>query len=80
MPTYDYQCRQCQYRFEAKHRISDPQPCCTKCGGACSKLILTAPATHGVMAAGREQAIHALQAQHSNNAHRHGPSCSCCRH
>ncbi|WP_084685240.1 FmdB family zinc ribbon protein [Methylotuvimicrobium alcaliphilum] len=80
MPTYDYQCRQCQHTFETKHRINDPQPCCPTCGGTCTKLILTAPAAHGAMAVGREQAIRSLQPQPKNDAYRHGPNCSCCHH
>jgi len=78
MPSYDYQCQQCRNKFEATHRISDPKPRCPSCGGKCAKLILQAPAAHGAMAVGREQAIRSLQTQHKNNSHSHGPGCACC--
>ncbi len=73
MPTYDYQCPQCRRIFEAKHRISDPKPSCPVCGGPCVKLILAAPAAHGAMALGREQAIRSL-----STGNKHGPGCTCC--
>ena len=42
MPTYDYQCRKCDYRFEAFHSIkADPYRDCPQCGskGTLERLI-----------------------------------------
>jgi putative FmdB family regulatory protein len=78
MPTYDYRCTKCGKQFEATHRISDTQPACPACGGACEKLILSPPAAHGYKAVGREQAMRSLQPDTSNKPnHQHGPGCGC---
>ncbi len=42
MPTYDYQCKECQHKFEAFQAIKDePLKTCPKCGGAVKRLIST---------------------------------------
>ncbi len=74
MATYDYECTRCGLRFEASHCIAAAAPECPHCGGEVRKLILCAPATHGRMARGREQAMRALHPQHV-----HGPGCGCGR-
>ena len=42
MPTYEYECRECNYQFEAFHWVDDrKQPekdCCPKCGKKRIKL------------------------------------------
>ncbi|HEX6263206.1 MAG TPA: FmdB family zinc ribbon protein [Actinomycetota bacterium] len=39
MPTYEYECRECGYRFEVNQRISDdPLIECEVCGGPLRKL------------------------------------------
>ncbi len=40
MPTYDYVCSDCSYRFEEFHSISaKPEFKCPKCNGVVSKKI-----------------------------------------
>ena len=40
MPTYEYKCTECGYRFEVFQPISDdPIKKCEKCGGAVKRLI-----------------------------------------
>lgn len=40
MPTYEYQCLNCGYRFEAFQRVSDePLERCPKCQGEVKRLI-----------------------------------------
>jgi putative FmdB family regulatory protein len=40
MPTYDYACQECGYRFERFQRVSDaPLAGCPKCGGRVQRLI-----------------------------------------
>ncbi len=40
MPTYEYACESCGYRFEAFQRIIDsPVATCPKCGGHVKRLI-----------------------------------------
>ncbi len=40
MPLYEYQCQECQHRFEVLQRFSDPQVTnCPKCGGTVQQLI-----------------------------------------
>ena len=44
MPLYEYECQQCQHRFEKIQSFSaEPETVCPKCGGALEKLI-SAPA------------------------------------
>ncbi len=40
MPTYEYECLECKYRFEAFHSMTaEPIKKCPKCGGKVKKLI-----------------------------------------
>jgi putative FmdB family regulatory protein len=40
MPLYEYQCRQCGFRFEALQKVNDtPLETCKSCGGKLVKLI-----------------------------------------
>ncbi len=42
MPTYEYECLKCKYRFEKLQGIKDePLKVCPKCGGKLRKLIGT---------------------------------------
>ncbi len=44
MPLYEYECRDCHFRFEKLQRLSDPPPPkCPECGGKIAQL-LSAPA------------------------------------
>lgn len=44
MPTYEYQCFQCQHRFELRQGFSDPaEAACPQCGGNAKRRI-SAPA------------------------------------
>jgi len=70
MPTYDYQCRECQTRFEAHHAMTDAAPVCIACGGEAQRLILSAPAVHGFLARGRDIAARSLPEC--------GKGCRCC--
>ena len=41
MPIYDYACRSCGHRFEARQRFRDPPlNVCPRCEGAVDKLLL----------------------------------------
>jgi putative FmdB family regulatory protein len=79
MPTYDYQCTECMLQFETRHPINAPKPNCSACGGVTEKLILSAPATHGNMARGRDLAIRSLQPKSNQIKHIHGSECGCGR-
>ncbi len=40
MPTYEYQCEKCGYKFERFQKMSDkPIKKCPKCGGSTKRLI-----------------------------------------
>ena len=40
MPTYEYQCKKCNYRFEEFQNISEkPLSRCPQCGGRVQRLI-----------------------------------------
>jgi putative FmdB family regulatory protein len=40
MPTYEYECKDCQHRFEEFQKITDkPLAKCPKCGGQLRRLI-----------------------------------------
>jgi putative FmdB family regulatory protein len=40
MPTYDYECQECGYRFELFHHVgASPSQDCPECGGQIKKLI-----------------------------------------
>ncbi|PSJ17294.1 FmdB family zinc ribbon protein [Nitrosomonas supralitoralis] len=80
MPTYDYLCTQCKLQFETRHSINAPNPDCFACGGGVEKIIISAPATLGNMARGRDMAIHSLQPKNNQVNHVHGPGCGCVRH
>jgi putative FmdB family regulatory protein len=44
VPTYEYQCEQCQRVFEVKQRISDaPLTTCEVCNGTVRRLLSSAP-------------------------------------
>jgi len=78
MPLYDYRCERCATPFEALHPIAAQAPACPECGGSSAKAFLSAPAVHGAMAQGREQAVQSLQSKPTG--HRHGPNCGCSSH
>lgn len=80
MPLYDYRCEHCATVFEARQLLGASPPACPDCGAATEKIILRAPAVHGHMAQGREQAVQSLQPKTQANAHRHGPGCGCAHH
>lgn len=39
MPHYDYKCRDCGYKFERFHSMSEEMNYCPKCNGYADKLI-----------------------------------------
>jgi putative FmdB family regulatory protein len=78
MPLYDYRCERCAKTFEALHALAASAPACPECGGPSAKAFLSAPAVHGAMAQGREEAVQSLQPKTSG--HRHGPNCGCTHH
>ncbi len=42
MPTYEYQCQKCNYRFEEFQKITEPAiEKCPKCGGRVERLLGT---------------------------------------
>lgn len=43
MPTFDYRCKVCDYKFEIFHIDRNHKPKCPKCGGETIRLI-SAPA------------------------------------
>jgi putative FmdB family regulatory protein len=44
VPTYEYQCDQCQRTFEVRQRITaDPLTSCETCGGTVRRLLSPAP-------------------------------------
>ena len=70
MPTYDYQCRECQAQFEAHHAMTAGPPACVACGGEARRIILSPPAVHGFLARGRDVAARSLPEC--------GKGCRCC--
>ncbi|WP_375142702.1 FmdB family zinc ribbon protein [Methylomonas koyamae] len=78
MPTYDYHCGNCGSDLEFRHSVNSNAPECPQCGGIMEKRILSAPAVHGYMAVGRNQAMASLQRPLEEASHRHGPGCGCC--
>ncbi|WP_072293781.1 FmdB family zinc ribbon protein [Nitrosovibrio sp. Nv17] len=77
MPTYDYLCSRCDARFEARRPIPAPNPACLACGNPTEKIILSAPAIHGEMTRGREEAIRSLHPGTGSGGHGHPPGCGC---
>ena len=44
MPTYEYECGSCQFRFERKQRFDEePVAMCPKCGGKSRRVIHSVP-------------------------------------
>lgn len=47
MPTYEYECPDCEHRFEAFQKISaDPITDCPECGGSNVRRLISASAFH----------------------------------
>ncbi|MBI1425367.1 MAG: zinc ribbon domain-containing protein [Gammaproteobacteria bacterium] len=76
MPTYDYRCTSCNCVFETVHSIFANRPRCPHCEGTVERLFLYAPAVHGYMARGREEAARTLAPKSTTGGH--GPNCACC--
>lgn|GEM_PF-1064151 len=76
MPTYDYRCAVCKRVFEATHSVSAKRPQCPHCEGSVERIFLFAPAVHGYMARGREEAARTLEPKTTISGH--GPNCPCC--
>lgn len=74
MPVYDYHCEACQTQFQFRHAITSDPPPCPRCGSRVRQIFLSAPAVHGYMARGREQAAQTLETAQTG----HGPGCHCC--
>ena len=70
MPYYGYQCQACHDRFEVRQSVESPAPECPRCGGDTVRVILSAPAVHGALARGREQAARSIPVC--------GKGCRCC--
>lgn len=70
MPCYDYRCDDCLEVFEVTHRMGDPAPECPVCGGRTAKVMLSAPAVHGIKSQGRDAAVRSLPEC--------GKGCRCC--
>ena len=44
MPTYEYECSSCNFRFERKQRFDEePVAMCPKCGGKARRVIHSTP-------------------------------------
>ena len=44
MPTYEYECESCEFRFERKQRFDEePVAMCPKCGGKSRRVIHSVP-------------------------------------
>jgi putative FmdB family regulatory protein len=44
MPTYEYECESCNFRFERKQRFDEePVAMCPKCGGKSRRVIHSVP-------------------------------------
>ncbi|MCF7989092.1 MAG: zinc ribbon domain-containing protein [Thiohalocapsa sp.] len=80
MPLYDYRCTECGSLFETSHPMGAAAPGCPACGALATKAFLAAPAVHGNMARGREEAVRTLDVDRSTSTHVHGPNCGCSRH
>lgn len=39
MPLYEFECQNCQHRFEKIQSFSAPDPDCVKCGGKVERLL-----------------------------------------
>jgi putative FmdB family regulatory protein len=74
MPVYDFGCRSCGNRFEGRRAMAAQNPACPACGAETDQLHLSAPAVHGRMARGRDEAARTLEPKTKG----HGPSCPCC--
>lgn len=72
MPIYDYCCKQCGKQYEVYQSIDALAPECQDCRVSMVRQILSAPAVHGSMARGREQAMRSLPEA------THGKGCPCC--
>lgn len=70
MPRYDYRCTGCRAVFECTHPIGGAAPSCPRCGAVAARTILCAPAVHGVLSRGREEAMRSLPEC--------GKGCRCC--
>lgn len=47
MPTYDYKCQQCGYKFEKRQKMSDEKlKTCPKCGGELHRLFGAGASIH----------------------------------
>ncbi|WP_414718570.1 FmdB family zinc ribbon protein [Thiocapsa sp.] len=77
MPIYDYRCTCCQTSFERSQSMNAEPPPCPACGGKTARVFLCAPAVHGRMARGRDQAVRSLQPADTPRGHQHGPGCGC---
>lgn len=76
MPTYDYRCPNCSTLFQAHHAMAARASDCPNCGAQPQRVILSAPAIHGHMARGREEAARTFERPQTVTGH--GPSCPCC--
>lgn len=75
MPTYDYACATCGHEFQEFHGVNTVLPACPMCGGSPQRKIRSAPAVHGHMARGRDQAASTFEPVEYNG---HGAGCPCC--
>lgn len=71
MPVYDYYCGVCDLHREVQQSMNAAAPACTACKGLMERRFFGAPAVHGKMARGREQAIKSL-------SNKHAKGCPCC--
>lgn len=70
MPTYEYQCRSCNHRFETWQKMTDePLTICPECGGSIHKLFF--PAGIVFKGSGFYKTDHPSHAAVGENGHNH---------
>lgn len=70
MPIYDFRCTSCAQQIEVTQSMNASSPICQRCDIDMERWISCAPAVHGAVALGREQAARSLP--------QCGKGCRCC--
>ena len=76
MPTYDYKCKECQYKFSVKHSMDSKENiACPKCGGKVNQVMNIG----GIAFKGSGFYVNDNK-NSCPHADSHSEKCACCHH
>ncbi|MBI5805603.1 zinc ribbon domain-containing protein [candidate division TA06 bacterium] len=72
MPIYEFECRQCQHKFDQLMRASDPDPKCPECQSAAVEKLFSAfgcKSQNGFVSSSSKSGCHSCSSHNCGSCH-----------